>query len=235
MPTAAILNSHNVSALKKELSKTNIKGYSKLTKSKIIILMMQPLNRPRFHHIKMVEKKEKKKEATIAAKAKPVKKRVKKKPPLGPQKTAGLNYDDAVKKIFAKIGSKMFEKMVSVNEDVYLASLKSRSAMEAMIRTAMIKLFKAKKLTTTASMVDYGLKTRLNDFLDDIDDEIPEKASMDGRNLFEAVKEVKRLKQSNGNPQDVRAAIDKMEAIRKKLPTGYVVFLGKRVVPKNHV
>ena len=232
MPTAAILNSHNVSALKKELSKTNIKGYSKLTKSKIIILMMQPLNRPRFHHIKMAEKKLK-----VKKPAKPVadtgvvmiKRKLKK------LKSKEPNYDDAVKKIFAKIGSKMFEKMVSVNEDVYLASLKSRSAMEAMIRTAMIKLFKAKKLTTTASMVDYGLKTRLNDFLDDIDEQIPEKASMDGKNLSEAVKEVKRLKRSNGSPQSVRAAIDKMEGLIKKLPAGYEVMSGKRLVPKNHV
>ena len=216
MPTTAILQSHPVSVLKKEISKTNIKGYSKMKKAELIVLMMTSQNRPRFHHIKMREGKRAAVVKVVAEKKKPVE----------------PNYDDAVKKIFAKIGKKIFEKMVDVNEDVYLASLKSRSAMEAMIRTAMIKLFKAKKLSTVSSMVDYGIKTRLNDFLNDIDDKIPEKASMDGVNLFEALKELKRLKQSNGSPQAVRDALAKVKAIRKKLPAGYVESLGKRVVPK---
>ena len=57
MPTVAILNSHPVSVLKKEISKTNIKGYSKMNKPELIVLMMKVENKPRFHHIKMREGK----------------------------------------------------------------------------------------------------------------------------------------------------------------------------------
>ena len=49
--TREILNSHPVATLKKEISKTNIKGYSKMKKSEIIDLMMA--NKSRFKHIKM--------------------------------------------------------------------------------------------------------------------------------------------------------------------------------------
>jgi hypothetical protein len=57
MPTTAILNSHPLTVLKKEVSKTNIKGYSKMKKAELIVLMMTSQNRPRFHHIKMRERK----------------------------------------------------------------------------------------------------------------------------------------------------------------------------------
>ena len=50
-----ILNSHSVSTLKKEISKTNIKGYSKMKKNEIVNLMLK--NKDRFTHIKMNDKK----------------------------------------------------------------------------------------------------------------------------------------------------------------------------------
>jgi len=53
--TREILGSHPASVLKKEISKTNIKGYSKMKKEELIELMMK--NRERFGHIKMAEKK----------------------------------------------------------------------------------------------------------------------------------------------------------------------------------
>jgi len=48
--THEILNSHKVAALKKEISKTNIKGYSKMKKNEIVALMMT--HKTRFSHIK---------------------------------------------------------------------------------------------------------------------------------------------------------------------------------------
>ena len=51
MPTAEILNSHPVSTLKKEISKANIKGYSKMKKPELVKLMLK--NKEKFHHIKM--------------------------------------------------------------------------------------------------------------------------------------------------------------------------------------
>ena len=72
MPTNEILNSHSVSTLKKEISKTNIKGYSKMKKAEIISLMMKPEHSKRFSHIKIkdktVIKKEPKKEEKPKAK-----------------------------------------------------------------------------------------------------------------------------------------------------------------------
>jgi hypothetical protein len=62
MPTKKILESHPVSVLKKEISKTNIKGYSKMKKSEIIDLMMKPEHKDRFHHIEMAKPKLSKKE-----------------------------------------------------------------------------------------------------------------------------------------------------------------------------
>tara|TARA_R110002110_G_scaffold415828_1_gene657046 strand:+ start:5907 stop:6869 length:963 start_codon:yes stop_codon:yes gene_type:complete len=58
MPSREELQSHPVTTLKKEISKTNIKGYSKMKKPEIVELMLK--NKSRFHHIKMAEKKTKK-------------------------------------------------------------------------------------------------------------------------------------------------------------------------------
>ncbi len=44
------LESHPVSTLKKEISKTNIKGYSKMKKADVVSLMVN--NKDRFNHIK---------------------------------------------------------------------------------------------------------------------------------------------------------------------------------------
>ena len=55
----SILESHSVATLKKEISKTNIKKYSKMKKAEIIELMME--HKEKFSHIKMAEKKERKK------------------------------------------------------------------------------------------------------------------------------------------------------------------------------
>ena len=60
MPTREILESHSVTVLKKEIGKTNIRGYSKMKKSEVIELMMKPEHKDRFHHIQMAEKKERK-------------------------------------------------------------------------------------------------------------------------------------------------------------------------------
>lgn len=51
----SILESHPVSVLKKEISKTNIKGYSKMKKDEVVKLMLK--HESRFKHIKMAEKK----------------------------------------------------------------------------------------------------------------------------------------------------------------------------------
>ena len=53
MPTKEIFYSHTVASLKKEISKTNIKGYSKLKKVPLVNLML--LNKDRFSQMKMAD------------------------------------------------------------------------------------------------------------------------------------------------------------------------------------
>jgi len=71
-----IFKSHSVTVLKKEISKTNIKGYSKMKKAEVIELMIK--NKDKFSYIKMAEKKERKKA--------PAKPKVKVKPEKKPDK-----------------------------------------------------------------------------------------------------------------------------------------------------
>jgi len=59
--TREILESHPVSVLKKEIRLSNIKGYSGDKKADIIKKMLLEENIDKFSHIKMAEKKERKK------------------------------------------------------------------------------------------------------------------------------------------------------------------------------
>ena len=63
MSTKEILQSHPISVLRKEISKTNIKGYSKMKKGEVIELMLKAENKEKFKHIKMAEKKQRVKAA----------------------------------------------------------------------------------------------------------------------------------------------------------------------------
>jgi len=53
MPTVEILKSHNLKELRAEVSKTNIKRYSKLKKADLIELMMKEEHKDLFHHMKL--------------------------------------------------------------------------------------------------------------------------------------------------------------------------------------
>jgi len=77
--TREILNSHPVGNLRKEISKTNIKGYSKMKKAEIVELMMK--NKERFSHItnhKKAPRKAPEKKAPSAQPKKKIKFKVKK-------------------------------------------------------------------------------------------------------------------------------------------------------------
>ena len=74
MLTKEILDSHPLKVLKSEISKHNnkvkVSGYSKLTKPKIVELMMK--HKDKFSHIKHAEKKEKKAPKAKASNKKPL-------------------------------------------------------------------------------------------------------------------------------------------------------------------
>ena len=58
-----ILNSHPVAMLKQEISKTNIRGYSRMRKAEVIELMIK--NKERFSYIKFNEDKKERDEEKI--------------------------------------------------------------------------------------------------------------------------------------------------------------------------
>ena len=86
MPTKEILNSYSVVELRKEVSKTNIKGYSKMKKSEVVELMMKPNNKPKFHHIKVKTKAKAAPPAPAPKKTYKFKKKEKAKPAPAPAK-----------------------------------------------------------------------------------------------------------------------------------------------------
>lgn len=102
-----ILNSHSVTALKKEIAKTNIKGYSKMKKAEVISLMMKPEHSTRFGHIKPHVKEKVIKEKVIkkkVVKEKVIKKKVNKDIKLKPITAEDISELGKGKKPKAKLG-----------------------------------------------------------------------------------------------------------------------------------
>ena len=50
MSTHSILNSYTIAELKKEISKHNLKGYSRMRKADVIKLMLHKNNKHKFAH-----------------------------------------------------------------------------------------------------------------------------------------------------------------------------------------
>tara|TARA_Y100000361_G_scaffold20707_1_gene16123 strand:+ start:6928 stop:7626 length:699 start_codon:yes stop_codon:yes gene_type:complete len=67
--TREILNSHPATTLKKEIAKTNIKGYSKMKKAELVEVMMK--NKEKFGHIQKAGKKVLKPPKELAKSVKP--------------------------------------------------------------------------------------------------------------------------------------------------------------------
>tara|TARA_R110000772_G_scaffold165354_1_gene276675 strand:+ start:176 stop:733 length:558 start_codon:yes stop_codon:yes gene_type:complete len=91
MVSREILSSHPVTHLRKEISKTNIKGASKMKKAALIDVMMK--HKDRFSHITMMKKAPKKEAPKKDA---PKKEAPKKEAPKkeAPKKKPNLNLDD---------------------------------------------------------------------------------------------------------------------------------------------
>ena len=115
MPSFDILNSHTITNLKKEVSKTNIKGYSKMKKNEVIDLMLK--NKSKFHHIKKYGEPVKK--IVIKREVKPIKKVVIKREPkeVKPIKKVVIKREvKPIKKIVIKREVKPIKKVVIKRE-----------------------------------------------------------------------------------------------------------------------
>lgn len=107
------LESHPVSVLKKEISKTNVKGYSRMKKNEVVALMLK--NKERFDYIPHAGKKEPVKRATVKkeeskkvrVEPKKVKKIIKK---PEPKKEEPKNDNDKVKEFVNKLSNRIFDK-----------------------------------------------------------------------------------------------------------------------------
>ena len=108
-----ILNSHPVATLKKEISKTNIKNYSKLKKAELVTLMIK--HKERFTHIKKYEKSPKA-EKKLKTSPVEVEKKTKAKPTMNQKELnaimnkGGAKLTEKKKKLVIKGGAKLTEK-----------------------------------------------------------------------------------------------------------------------------
>ena len=107
--TREILNSHPATTLKKEIAKTNIKGYSKMKKAELVEVMMK--NKEKFGHIQKAGKKVLKPPKELAKSVKPESK---------PKKTK----EERDKRI-AEIAKKQEERKAKKEEPKKVASPKS--------------------------------------------------------------------------------------------------------------
>jgi len=111
------LESHPVSVLKKEISKTNVKGYSRMRKNEVVALMLK--NKERFNHIPHAGKKEPVKRATVKKEEpKKVKKIIRKEEPKKVKKIIRKeepkNDNDKVKEFVNKLSNNFFDKDIKI-------------------------------------------------------------------------------------------------------------------------
>jgi len=120
MGTKAIFESHPVGNLKKAISKTNIKGYSKMKKGELVALMVK--NRERFKDLEFYKPPPK----TVYPKSPPVKKTIKVKKAPAPAKKAPVTPKPATpkKSSSGKVGVVDLKKLTNSQKGAeYLASL----------------------------------------------------------------------------------------------------------------
>jgi len=172
MVTADILNSHNLKTLRSEISKTNIKGYSKMKKAEVVSLMLK--SKDKFMHIEMKDKKQKKqaepkkerkeikvttfKEETKKKKIKLIKKKIKliKKIDLSVVEDAldkmfvDNDYDDYIK------DTGIFEEDIAENKILPEGGKRVDKAITALLK----KTIKEQKIKTEKELIDYWSKRR---------------------------------------------------------------------------
>ena len=169
MVTADILNSHNLKTLRAEISKTNIKGYSKMKKAEVVSLMLK--SKDKFMHIEMKDKKQKKqaepkkerkeikvttfKEETKKKKIKLIKKKIKK---------IDLSVvEDALDKMF--VDNDYDDYIVDTgiyNEDIAENKIlpEGGKRVDKAITSLLKKTIKEQKIKTEKELIDYWSKRR---------------------------------------------------------------------------
>ena len=169
MVTADILNSHNLKTLRAEISKTNIKGYSKMKKAEVVSLMLK--SKDKFMHIEMKDKKQKKqaepkkerkeikvttfKEETKKKKIKLIKKKIKK---------IDLSVvEDALDKMFIDndyddyiVDTGIYNEDIAENKILPEGGKRVDKAITALLK----KTIKEQKIKTEKGLIDYWSKRR---------------------------------------------------------------------------
>ena len=199
MITKEILESHPVSVLKKEISKTNIKGYSKMKKSGIVSLMLKPEHSKRFSHIKKAEKKGKKE-----APKKIIIKRTPK--PAAPEKKRMLSPLEDIKEYLNNVNSKEYKllkanKNPSGNDKSWLEVLtkKLNKVLDSDIPINVNNVFTKNKL------MEYKTLKELPDKILYDEDEIM------GLSVFDAIKSIFLINKKQGDLSTDKKLTDKQK------------------------
>lgn len=114
MTSKEILNSHSVDTLRKEVSKANIKGYSKMKKKELIELMLKTPER--FSHIKPKQKKPRAKPAP--------------KPAPKPRHPAVVAYENRMRRLIPGITFESDVSLIDINDNKALNKEKKRIKKE---------------------------------------------------------------------------------------------------------
>jgi len=170
MVSREILNSHPISVLKKEISKANIKGYSKMKKPEIVELMMKTPTR--FSHIKMNEKAKKKAEPKKkvvkedSSRLEALLKDDKPKKKAEPKKKNGIDYDEVEEKLDKAFINDFYVDYLEMfldgkgSEDKQME--RAGKKLGKSITRVLKKTAKEKKFTTNKELIDYWTKNKYN-------------------------------------------------------------------------
>lgn len=150
MVSREILNSHPVSVLKKEISKTNIKGYSKMKKTELIDLMMKAEHADRFAHIEIASSKKK------PVEKKPVKKE---RSPIKLTSFTVTKADGSKKEVKTGRVKRRAEEKKAKKPKKSSAEDESKNMLKMMLKEQQAELVKLKK--SKASKEDIKRKTEL--------------------------------------------------------------------------
>lgn len=164
MISKEILNSHPVTTLKKEIAKTNVKGYSKMKKAEVVELMMK--HKDKFGHITMKGK------AKPAEAEKPKAKSPPKPKAKSPEKKK-IDFDKVNDELAKKFINDKYQDYIEMYLDGRGSEEKQLDRASGRVYTVIMRILKRTaremKFKTDKELIDYWIKNK-SDFTDLVGD-----------------------------------------------------------------
>jgi len=189
MISKEILNSHPVTTLKKEVAKTNVKGYSKMKKAEVVELMLK--HKEKFGHITMKGKakpaeaekpkkkkltKEEVKEKVRTAKARnqkpaekpkaksPAKAKSPEKPKAKSPEKKGIDFDEVNDELAKKFIDNNYQDYIEMYLDGRGSEEKQLDRASGRVATVIMRILKRTaremKFKTDKELIDYWIKNK---------------------------------------------------------------------------